>query len=61
MKQYKYVPVKIGGFIRSGTLEHREIIDEYAKRGYRYVGYIPTNIESYGRVKEIDLIFELDD
>ena len=36
------------------------IIDEQAKQGYRYVGYIPTLITDYGRTKSIDLIFEKD-
>ena len=61
MKRYVYVSVKIGGFFSSGSLKHREIIDEYARRGYTYVGYLPTRIESYGRIKEIDLIFETEE
>lgn len=61
MKKYIYENIKIANFFSAGTLEHREIIDKYAKRGYRYVGYIPTKIEGYGRFKELDLIFEKDD
>jgi len=38
--------------------KHRQIIDDYASRGYRYVGYIPTVITDYGKIKDIDLIFE---
>lgn len=60
MKKYEYERLKIAKFWTAGSTEHREIIDQYAARGYRYVGYIPTNIESYGRVTEIDLIFEMD-
>lgn len=60
MKQYKYEKIRIASFWRAGSKEHRDIIDDYAARGYRYVGYIPTKIESYGRVTEIDLIFEAD-
>lgn len=37
------------------------MIDEYAAKGYRYVGYIPTNISDYGKIKDMDLIFELDE
>ena len=60
MKKYEYVYVslKIGGFFTSGGTEYRKIIDEYAKKGYRYTGYMPTKIESYGRFTEVDLIFE---
>lgn len=61
MKRYEYVPVKIGWFFGSGTIEHRDIIDRYARLGYTYKGYIPTNINSEGRMKSIDLIFEIED
>lgn len=61
MKRYEYVPVKIGWFFGSGTIEHRDIIDRYARLGYTYKGYIPTNINGEGRMKSIDLIFEIED
>lgn len=61
MKRYEYVPVEIGWFFGSGTIEHRDIIDRYARLGYTYKGYIPTNINSEGRMKSIDLIFEIED
>jgi hypothetical protein len=62
MKKYEYVPIKISKFIgaKFENLEHRDIIDKYAQKGYRYVGYIPTNISDYGKIKELDLIFEID-
>jgi hypothetical protein len=55
---YEYVSVKVGNFIGAKCEEHRTIINEYSKRGYRYVGFIPTNMNDYGKYKEIDLIFE---
>lgn len=58
MKKYEYVNLSIGRLFMSGNVEHREIIDEYAKKGYRYVGYIPTEIIANGRVDTVDLIFE---
>jgi len=58
MKKYEYVEVKIGRFVGAGSEEHRQIIDEYASKGYRYVGYIPTKISDYGKFKVLDLIFE---
>lgn len=61
MKKYEYVNVKIGKIIGAKSEEHRQIIDEYASRGYRYVGYIPTNISDYGKFKSLDLIFEIDE
>ncbi|MBQ9328215.1 MAG: DUF4177 domain-containing protein [Solobacterium sp.] len=60
MKQYEYVAVNIDRFFNSESEEHREIIDRYAGMGYRYVGYIPTLITDYGRIKRMDLIFEID-
>lgn len=56
--EYIYVPVYIGNFFGAGSDEHREVIDAYAAKGYRYVGFIPTSISDYGKIKEMDLIFE---
>lgn len=60
MKHYEYVHLHINKLIGAKSEEHRQIIDEYAKKEYRYVGYIPTNISDYGKIKELDLIFEKD-
>lgn len=60
MKKYVYVNVHIGKFIGAQSEEHRAIIDEYAEKGYRYVGYIPTNITDYGKITDMDLVFETD-
>ena len=61
MKKYEYVNISIDNFfLGSGSEEHRQIIDEYAAKGYRYVGYIPTKITPHGKIVEMDLIFEID-
>lgn len=61
MKKYEYVNINIDRvFMGSGSDEHRQIIDEYAAKGYRYVGYIPTEIAPHGKIVEMDLIFETD-
>ncbi|MBQ5676108.1 MAG: DUF4177 domain-containing protein [Lachnospiraceae bacterium] len=60
MKKYEYVTVYIGKFFGAKSEEHRKIIDEYAAKGYRYVGYIPTVLDDFGKIKDIDLIFEQD-
>ena len=62
MKKYEYVNVNVNVscFLGSGTTEHRQIIDEYAAKGYRYVGYIPTDMNNNGKIYEMDLIFEID-
>ena len=60
MKKYEYIRLRIGGFVNSKCEEHREIINKYAAKGYRFVNYIPTKIEPFGRFMEIDLIFEME-
>ncbi|MCQ2433118.1 MAG: DUF4177 domain-containing protein [Clostridia bacterium] len=61
MKHYEYVNVKLDTHMLSYDLtQHKEIIDRYARMGYRYVGFVPTKIVGYGCIREIDLIFECD-
>ncbi len=60
MKKYEYVTLHIGKLIGAKSEEHRQIIDDYAKQGYRYVGYIPTKIDDFGKMKDIDLVFEIE-
>ena len=61
MKQYEYVSVHIGKLFGAASEEHRKIINDYAAKGWRYVGFIPTNMNDYGKLKDIDLIFEKDE
>ena len=56
MKAYEYVNIHIGKLVGAGSEAHRAIIDEYAARGYR----IPTNINNYGKITDLDLVFERD-
>lgn len=60
MKKYEYVNININALMGANSMEHRQIIDEYVTKGYKYVGYIPTKVNGYGRIKKIDLIFEID-
>jgi len=60
VKKYEYVNININQFLGSGSDEHRQIIDQYAAKGYRYVGYIPTDINGHGVTRQVDLIFEMD-
>lgn len=60
MKKYEYVHIKISKVFGAESKDHREIIDEYARKGYRYVGFIPTAINDYGKIKEMDLVFEIE-
>lgn len=58
MPKYEFESIHIGRFIGAKSEEHREIIEKYAAKGYRYIGFIPTNMNDYGKIKDIDLIFE---
>ncbi|MGI6109340.1 MAG: DUF4177 domain-containing protein [Eubacteriaceae bacterium] len=61
MKKYEYVTVKSKLTLKSRVLTaHRDLIDEYAAKGYTYVGYIPTNFNA-NDVFAFDLIFEIDE
>lgn len=68
MKKYEYVRMKYkmwdGVYIHKeekGKLNHREVIDDFAARGYRFVGTVPVSVEGYGRIREFDLVFEIDE
>lgn len=62
MNKYEYVTVKYSrGFFSDTLTEHRNVIEMYSWRGYKYVGWIPTKIYGYGVITEVDLIFELVD
>ena len=53
MKKYEYVNVEmISKFVGAKSESHRSIIDEYAQKGYKYVGFIPTDIAEYGKIKK---------
>ena len=60
MKKYEYVHIKTGRFIGARSEEHREIINEYAAKGYKFVCYIPTKMSDYGKILEMDLVFEIE-
>lgn len=58
MFKYEYVKVVNEALMNSKFTQHRDVIDDYAKRGFRYVGFIPAKSDGYGRIREMDLIFE---
>ena len=61
MMKYEYVNVRNAKVFSANCYEHRKIIDEYAQKGYRFVSFIPTTIEGYGRITSYDLVFEKDE
>lgn len=62
MKKYEYVSIRYRArdLIAIGVSGHREIIDDYAARGYRYVDSIITEIDKNARIRSVDLVFEID-
>lgn len=64
MKEYEYVSVKYkmleAFMLGCGISEHREIIDDYAARGYRYVDSIVTEVDNSAHIRKVDLVFEKD-
>lgn len=40
---------------------HRTVIDEHAKKGHRFVGYVPTVSGANGKILAFDLVFEIND
>lgn len=56
MVKYKYESVKIalGGTLKE---DHQEIINQYARRGYRFVGIVPTKFNG-SIMTNFDLVFE---
>lgn len=63
MKKYEYVKLNMKvGFLSTKNKSYQKVIDEYAAKGYRYVGWIPSSTSNMlsGVPEEIDLIFEID-
>ena len=63
MKKYEYLEIDYTakGVVFLCTDKHKEVINSYAENGYRYVGFIPTEIDAKGCMRKIDLIFEKED
>lgn len=63
MYQYEYekIYVEVSGGIGITdykTLNYKKIIENRAKNGWRYVGFIPVIQRGNGYIEEMDLIFE---
>lgn len=63
MSYYEYVNIDYEqkGIVFLYTEKHRKIIDDYRNKNYRYIGFIPTEIDAKGCIRKIDLIFEKED
>lgn len=60
MYEYTYETIYTGGgfFADNSGKEHRKVIADYARRGWRFAGSVPSKFTSNGGIKEIDLVFE---
>jgi len=58
MYQYKSVKLPLKGFVVLELGNHNEIIDRYAKEGWRLVQIFPVKYASNGVPMEIEIIFE---
>lgn len=60
--EYAFVNIDYDGegrlLLGGNMTEHRDVIQEYARRGYRYVGMVPTTLNTSGYFRRMDLIFE---
>lgn len=54
--KYIYVEAKAAGYFTLAN--HRELIDQYRKEGWRFITAIPTKFDMYGMIKQYDLVFE---
>lgn len=57
MYEYRFIEVSVKGLFLSGD-DHRKIIDEKSKKGWRFVSAIPSGAGSYGQISSVDLVFE---
>ena len=60
MKKYEYVSVEAkNNVVKNAVFSgYKDIIDSYAEKGYRYVGFIPSLIGPSGKIIVMDLVFE---
>ena len=59
MYKYIYVEAEASGVFR--TANHKELIEEYSAKGWRFVTAIPTKFSGYGLIKLFDLVFEMEE
>jgi hypothetical protein len=56
MYEYKYVKATLGGLFIPAN--HHEIIDKYAKEGWRLVQVLPIEYNGHGKPTDFEIIFE---
>jgi hypothetical protein len=63
MIEYKFVEVTGKGVINTNYESEdgrsaQEVIEDYARSSYRFVGILPKKYVGYGTLKSYDLVFE---
>lgn len=58
--EYKTVSYQSKDLLFVATSAHRQVIDDYAARGYRYVDSIIVEVDNNARPRRVDLVFEKD-
>ena len=60
MKKYEYLEIDYTakGVVFLCTDKHKEVINSYAENGYRYVGFIPTEIDAKGCMRKIATVYK---
>lgn len=56
MYKYKFVRATLGGLFTEAN--HREIINEHAKEGWRLVQVLPILYNGHGKPTDFEIIFE---
>lgn len=57
--EFVRVEVTDGQAVTANHIGHRDVIQAFADKGYHYAGFIPLSFWSTGKIREMDLIFEL--
>ena len=64
MKKYEFVRMRKKAFGEYYAYEgntdrtHRDVINEMAAKGWRFVDNIPVDLDGYGKLRYYDLVFE---
>lgn len=57
MYKYKFIEISVKGMFIGGD-DHRKLIADRSKKGWRFVAAIPSSAGSYGQIGSVDLVFE---
>ncbi|NBI28563.1 DUF4177 domain-containing protein [Chengkuizengella marina] len=56
MYEYKFVEANLGGWLSDST--YQEIINEHAKKGWKFVQVLPISYNGHGKPTKHEIIFE---